>query len=121
MTRSKPSAPSAKGTNGRHHEPSYRRCSNCTLQPPSKTGGAKGPVGEGITATGKPTSAPKATKPVEARRRNAGPLSPPKRDAAGHNQGTGRGAKQHSNRVPQTRDATEEGEYLSILSPQQGG
>ena len=44
-------------------------------------------VGEGTTATGKPTGAPVANGPDEARRTNAGPRGTPERHAAGHNHG----------------------------------
>ena len=53
----------------------------------------KPPVGEGATATGKPTGAPRATGLDEARRINTGPQGTPERHAAGHNQGTQTGAK----------------------------
>ena len=45
-------------------------------------------------ASGRPTGAPRATGPDEARRTNAGPRGPPERYAAGHNQGTQTAAKQ---------------------------
>ena len=45
-------------------------------------------------ASGKPTGAPRATGPDEARRTKAGPPGTPERHAAGHNQGTRTGAKQ---------------------------
>ena len=51
-------------------------------------------AGEGTTATGKLTGAPRATGPDEARRTNAGPRGTPERHAAGDNHGTGPGAKQ---------------------------
>ena len=47
-----------------------------------------GAVGEGTTATGKPTGAPRATGPDEARRTNAGPRGTPERHAASDNHGT---------------------------------
>ena len=62
---------------------------SCPVKP-----GARGPsVGEGITATGKPTEALRATGPDEARRNNAGPTGTPERHASGHNDDTGPGAK----------------------------
>ena len=60
---------------------------------PVKPGATAPGVGEGITATGKPTGAPRATRPDEERRTNAGPRGTPERHAAGHNQGTRTGAK----------------------------
>ena len=50
-------------------------------------------VGEGTTATGKPTGAPRATGQDEERRPNTGPRGTPERHAAGHNHGTRTGAK----------------------------
>ena len=73
MTWSEPSAPAVAEASGRHHEPGSMPASTCPAQPPSKTGRAKRPVGEGTTATGKPTGAPRATGPEEARRTNTGP------------------------------------------------
>ena len=49
--------------------------------------------GKAPTATGKRTGAPRATRPDEARRTNAGPRGTPERHAAGHNHGTKTGAK----------------------------
>ena len=72
MTGSAPSALASAGASGRHNE--------------------AGP-GEGTTATGKPTGAPRATGPDEERRTNAGPRGRPERHAAGHNHGTRTGAK----------------------------
>ena len=60
---------------------------------PVKPGATAPGVGEGTTATGKPTGAPRATGPDEDRRTNAGPLCTPERHAAGHNHGTRTGAK----------------------------
>ena len=51
-------------------------------------------VGEGTTATGKPTGALGATGPDEGRRTNARPRGSPERHAAGHNHGTRSDAKQ---------------------------
>ena len=48
-TRSEPSAPAAAGASGRHHEPGSRPASTCPVQPPSKTGRAQLPVGEGTS------------------------------------------------------------------------
>ena len=59
-----------------------------------KPGATAHGVGERTTATGKPTRKPRATGPDEARRTNAGPRGTPERQAAGHNHGTGPGAKQ---------------------------
>ena len=56
--------------------------------------GATAPgVGEGTTATGRPTGAPRATEPDEAWRTNAGPRGTPERHAAGHSHGTRTSAK----------------------------
>ena len=56
--------------------------------------GATAPgLGEGTTATGKLTGAPRATGPDEERRTNAVPRGTPERHAAGHNHGTRTGAK----------------------------
>ena len=60
---------------------------------PVKPGATAPGVGEGTTATGKPTGAPRATGPDEARCTNAGPRGTPERHAAGHNHGRRTGAK----------------------------
>ena len=60
---------------------------------PVKPGATAPGVGEGTTATGKPTGAPRATGPDEEWRTNAGPRGTPERHAAGHNHGTRTGAK----------------------------
>ena len=59
---------------------------------PVKPGATAPGVGEGTTATGKPTGAPRATGPDEERRTNAGPRGTPERHAARHNHGTRTGA-----------------------------
>ena len=51
-------------------------------------------MGEGTTATGEPTRAPRASGPDEARGTKAGLRGTPEGHAAGHNHGTGSGAKQ---------------------------
>ena len=61
---------------------------------PVKLGAQAPGVGNGTTASGKPTGAPRATGPDEARHTKAGPPGTPERHAAGHNQGTPTGAKQ---------------------------
>ena len=58
-------------------------------------------MGKGTTASGKPTGAPRATGPDEARRTNAGPRGTPERHAASHNQGTRTGANNKGHRLPQ--------------------
>ena len=60
---------------------------------PVKPGATAPWVGEGTTATGKPTGGPRATGPDEERRANAGPRGTPERHAAGHNHSTRTGAK----------------------------
>ena len=60
---------------------------------PVKPGATAPGVGEGTTATGKPTGAPRATGPDEERRTNAGQRGTPERHAAGHNHSTRTGAK----------------------------
>ena len=55
---------------------------------PVKRGATAPGLGEGTTATGKPTGAPRATRPDKERRTNAGPRGKPERHAAGHNHGT---------------------------------
>ena len=60
---------------------------------PVKPGATALGVGEGTTATGKPSRAPRATGPDEERRTNAGPRGTPHTHAAGHNRGTRTGAK----------------------------
>ena len=50
--------------------------------------------GKGTTVSGQPTRALRATGPDEARRTDAGSRGTPERHAAGHNPGTGTGAKQ---------------------------
>ena len=60
---------------------------------PVKPGATVPGVGEGTTATGKPTGAPRATVPDEERRTTAGPRGTPERHTAGHNHGTRTGAK----------------------------
>ena len=61
---------------------------------PVKPGATALRVGEGTTATGGPTGAPRATGPDRARRSNAGPRGTPERHAAGHIDSTGPAAKQ---------------------------
>ena len=57
--------------------------------------GARAPgAGKGTTASGKPTGAPRATEPDEARRPRAGPGGTPERHAAGLKHSTGPGDKQ---------------------------
>ena len=90
--RSEPSALASAGASGRHKELGSRPASTCPAQPPSKARGCRG-VGEGTTATGSPTRAPRAAQPDEAWRVNAGPRGTPERHAAGHNHGTRTGAK----------------------------
>ena len=92
-TWSAPSALASAGASGRHKEPGSRPASTCPAQPPSKAGGDSPRLGEGTTVTGKPTGAPRATGPDEARRTNAGPRGTPERHATGHNHGTRTGAK----------------------------
>ena len=88
-------APSPRGgASGRHHEPGSWPASTCPAQPPSKTGGGEHPLGEGTGTTGKPTGAPRATGPDEARRTKAGPQATPKRRAVGPNQSTRPAARQ---------------------------
>ena len=60
---------------------------------PVKPGATAPGVGEGTTATGKPTGAPRATGPDEERPTSAGPRGTPERHAVGHNHGTRTGAK----------------------------
>ena len=60
---------------------------------PVKPGATAPGVGEGTTATGKPTGAPRATGPDEERRTNPGPRGTPDRHAARHNHGRRTGAK----------------------------
>ena len=60
---------------------------------PVKPGATALGLGEGTTATGKTTGAPRATEPDEERRTNAGPRGTPERHAAGHNHGTRTGTK----------------------------
>ena len=98
-------APPPRGANSRHHEPRSRPASTCPAQPPSKTGGAEHPIGEGTTSTGKPTGALRAPGPDEAQRTKAGPRGTLERHTAGHNHSTGERAKQYGHRVPQTREA----------------
>ena len=61
---------------------------------PVKPGATAPGVGKGTTATVKPTRAPRATGADEARRTKGEPRGTPKQHAAGHNHGTGPGAKQ---------------------------
>ena len=60
-----------------------------------KPGATASGQGDGTTATGKLTGAPRATGPDEARRTNAGPRGKPERHTVGHNHGTRTGAKPH--------------------------
>ena len=92
-TRRLPIALASAGASGRHKEPGSRPASKCPAQPPSRAGGDSPGPGEGTTATGKPTGAPRATGPDEARRTNAGPRGTPERHTASHNHGTRSGAK----------------------------
>ena len=61
---------------------------------PVKPGATAPGVGEGTTATGKRTEAPRATGQDEARRNDAGPLGTPETHAASHNHDTRPCAKQ---------------------------
>ena len=60
---------------------------------PVKPGATAPWVGEGTTATGKPTGATRVTGPDKERRTNVGPRGTPGRHAASHNDGTRTGAK----------------------------
>ena len=91
-TRCAPSAPASAGASGRLKSPVLGRPPRAPRSHPIKLG-ATGPwVGEGTTATGRPTRGMRATGPDEARRSNAGPRGTPERHPAGHNHGTGSGA-----------------------------
>ena len=61
---------------------------------PVKPGATAHGVRKNTTVTGKPTGAPRATRPDEAQRTDAGPRGTPERHAAGQNHGTGPCAKQ---------------------------
>ena len=63
---------------------------SCPVNPGARGLGVK----ERTTATGKPTGAPRATRPDEVWRTNAGPKATLERHAAGHIDSTGPGAKQ---------------------------
>ena len=60
---------------------------------PVKPGATAPGLGEGITAGGEPTGAPRATRPDEARCTNEGLRGTPERHATGHSPGTRTGAK----------------------------
>ena len=74
--------------------PVLRRPASAPHSRPVKPGATAHGLGEGTTATGKRTRAPRATGPDEARRTNAGPRGTPEMHATCHNHVTGRGAKQ---------------------------
>ena len=93
-TRSEPRVLASAGASSRQKEPGPRPASTCPTQPPSKAGATAPSLGEGTTATGRPTRAPRATGPDESRRTNAAPRGTPERHAAGHNHGTRTGAKE---------------------------
>ena len=69
---------------------------------PSKSGAQAPWVRKGTTAAGKPTGAPRATRPDEAQRTNTGPRGTPERHTAGHIHGTQTDAKQGRPGAPQT-------------------
>ena len=92
--RSEPSAPARQGPAAGTMSPVLGRPPRAPRSRPINPGAPALGVGGGITVTGKPTGAPRATGPDEARRTNTGPRGTPERHAAGHNHGTGPGAKQ---------------------------
>ena len=104
-TRSAPSALASPGASSRHNEPGSRPPPRAPRSHPVKPGATAPAVGEGTTAKGKPTGAPRATGPDEERRTNVGPRGTPERHAAGHNHGTRTGSSHNGHRVPRTREA----------------
>ena len=81
--------------------PPPRAPRGCPVKPGARTSGVR----EGTTATGKPTGARRATRPDEARRTRAGPPGTPESPAAGHDHGTGPGAKQQRPPGPANPDS----------------
>ena len=93
-TRSEPSA-SATARGQRHTmSPVLRRPPRAPRSHPVMPGAHPPGVKNGTTASGKPTGAPRATGPDEARRTRAEPPGTTGRHAAGDKQGTRTGAKQ---------------------------
>ena len=70
------------------------------------TWGRKPSLGEGTEATGKATGTPKATGLDKARRTNGALQRTPERHAAGHNHGTGPGARQQPPLVAENPEST---------------
>ena len=93
-TRSEPSAPASAGASGRHIEPGSLPASACPAQSPSKAGGAGPQAGERHHGVGKADRSTRSDRTGQGAAHHAGPRGTPERHAAGHNQGTGTGAKQ---------------------------
>ena len=87
-------APFLGGARGRYNEPGSRPASACPAQPPSKAGGASSQGGEKHHGVGKADQSTESDRTGRGAAHHAGLRSTPERHAAGHIQGTGRGAKQ---------------------------
>ena len=92
-TRSEPSVPASAGASGRRNEPGSQPASACPAQPPSKAGGASPRGGERHHGVGKADRSTESDRTGRGAAHHAGPRGTPERHAAGHNQGTRRGAK----------------------------
>ena len=105
-TRSKSSAPASAGASGRQNEPGSLPAFACPAQPPSRAGGASPRVVKGTTASEKPTGAPRAAAPDEARRTTRGHQARQRGTPPSTTKAHGQVPSNNGNRVAQTLAAT---------------
>ena len=105
---------------GRHKEPGSRPASTCPAQPHSKSGVTAPGLGKGTTATGRPTEAPRATGPDEARRTTQGHKARQRGTPPATAKVQGQLPSNNGHRVPQTREARPTHDELGHRSRCQG-